>query len=142
MLCLVSELLSSPRAADDLLRSMHGGIAILSGSFILVRGTWLLLDSPLLRLRWLGVAPQLIDTWLLLLGVGLSLWSRQYPFVDGWLTMKLTALVAYIPGGLAFCFEPMAAWQRVCRGASAICSLWRLRAVSCRGNDAARPPMK
>jgi uncharacterized membrane protein SirB2 len=48
---------------------------------------------------WLRITPHVIDSLLLVAGVGLALIIRQYPFVDAWLTAKLLALVAYIAVG-------------------------------------------
>lgn len=48
---------------------------------------------------WLRVTPHIVDTVLLLAGVGLAFLIRQYPFVNGWLTTKLFALVAYVGAG-------------------------------------------
>lgn len=50
---------------------------------------------------WLRVAPHVVDTLLLLAGLALAFMIRQYPFVNGWLTAKLLALVAYIGVGHA-----------------------------------------
>lgn len=79
---------------------VHGAIAVLSGSSFIVRGVWRLMNSPLLSLRWVRIAPHVIDTLLLLLGVVLAVWSHQYPFTHAWLTAKLLALLAYIGLGL------------------------------------------
>ena len=84
----------------DFIRWVHGGIAVASGSFFVVRGVWLLMGSALLRTRFVRVAPHVLDTLLLAFGIGLAVWSRQYPFVDGWLTAKVLALLAYIGLGL------------------------------------------
>jgi uncharacterized membrane protein SirB2 len=48
---------------------------------------------------WLRVTPHVVDTLLLLAGVGLAFLIRQYPFVNGWLTAKLFALIAYVGAG-------------------------------------------
>jgi uncharacterized membrane protein SirB2 len=48
---------------------------------------------------WLRVTPHVVDSLLLLAGIGLALIIRQYPFVDAWLTAKLLALIAYIAAG-------------------------------------------
>jgi uncharacterized membrane protein SirB2 len=48
---------------------------------------------------WLRVTPHVVDSLLLLAGIGLALIIRQYPFVDAWLTAKLLALIAYIGAG-------------------------------------------
>jgi uncharacterized membrane protein SirB2 len=48
---------------------------------------------------WLRVTPHVVDTLLLLAGVGLAFLIRQYPFVNGWLTVKLFALIGYVGVG-------------------------------------------
>jgi uncharacterized membrane protein SirB2 len=48
---------------------------------------------------WLRVTPHVVDSLLLLAGIGLALIIRQYPFLDAWLTAKLLALIAYIGAG-------------------------------------------
>lgn len=50
---------------------------------------------------WLRVAPHVVDTLLLLAGLTLAAVIRQYPFVNGWLTAKVLALIAYIGVGHA-----------------------------------------
>jgi len=50
-------------------------------------------------LGWLRVTPHVVDTLLLLAGVGLAFLVHQYPFVNGWLTAKLFALIAYVGAG-------------------------------------------
>ncbi|MCH1918595.1 SirB2 family protein [Shewanella sp. A3A] len=52
--------------------------------------------SALLQKKWLRIAPHAIDTLLLLSGASLCFIMSQYPIVDGWLTEKLVAVVAYI----------------------------------------------
>jgi uncharacterized membrane protein SirB2 len=49
-----------------------------------------------LQQRWVKVVPHVVDTLLLVCAVILVVWSGQYPFVQGWLTAKLLALIAYI----------------------------------------------
>lgn len=79
-----------------LLLRVHITMVTLSGSLFVLRGLWMLLDSPQLQRRWVKVIPHLVDTVLLASGVGLALAIHQYPLVDGWLTAKITALVVYI----------------------------------------------
>ena len=78
------------------LKHLHITFAALSGSFFLLRGVWMLLDSPLLQRRWVKVVPHVVDTLLLTSALGLVFWSGQYPFVQAWLTAKVLALVVYI----------------------------------------------
>ena len=60
------------------------------------RGVLMLADSPLLGTRLLRIAPHVIDTLLLTSAIWMAAASRQYPFVEGWLTAKVIALLAYI----------------------------------------------
>ncbi|MEO8407458.1 MAG: SirB2 family protein [Oxalobacteraceae bacterium] len=78
------------------LKHFHVTCAALSGSLFLLRGFWMLLDSPVLQRRWVRIAPHVIDTLLLTSALVLVFWSGQYPFVQNWLTAKVIALIAYI----------------------------------------------
>jgi uncharacterized membrane protein SirB2 len=79
-----------------LLKQIHVACVILTIGGFALRGLWMLLDSPLLRHRLTRVLPHVNDTLLLGSGIGLAVLLRQYPLVDGWLTAKLLALLAYI----------------------------------------------
>jgi uncharacterized membrane protein SirB2 len=81
------------------LKYLHVTCAVLSITGYTVRGIWMMRESPWLRKKWVRVAPHIVDTLLLVAGVLLALRIRQYPFVQGWLTAKLLALVAYIVVG-------------------------------------------
>ena len=78
------------------LKHLHMGFAGLSGGLFLLRGAWMLAGSPLLQKRWVRTLPHAIDTVLLSSAVALAVWSAQYPFVQGWLSAKVLALLAYI----------------------------------------------
>jgi uncharacterized membrane protein SirB2 len=78
------------------IKHLHITCAALSGSFFLLRGLWMLTDSPLLQQRRVRVVPHIVDTLLLATALVLVFWSGQYPFVQPWLTAKVLALVAYI----------------------------------------------
>lgn len=78
------------------LRHLHIGAVTLSGGLFLLRGMWMLLDSPQLQARWVRVLPHVIDTVLLLSAIALTLIIQQYPLTHGWLTAKVLALLAYI----------------------------------------------
>ncbi len=79
-----------------LLLRLHITMVTLSGSLFILRGLWMLVDSPRLQQRWVKVIPHLIDTLLLASGVSLALLIGQYPFADSWLTAKVVALTVYI----------------------------------------------
>jgi uncharacterized membrane protein SirB2 len=78
------------------LKHLHLTAVILSFALFALRGLWMLADSPQLQRRWVRIAPHLIDTALLASAIGLTLILQQYPFVNGWLTAKVLALIAYI----------------------------------------------
>ena len=78
------------------IKHIHITFAALSGGFFLLRGLWMLQDSPMLQQRWVRIVPHVVDTLLLTSALALVFWSGQYPFVQSWLTAKVLALVAYI----------------------------------------------
>jgi uncharacterized membrane protein SirB2 len=73
--------------------------ALLSITGYIVRGLWMMRESPWLQKKWVRIAPHIIDTLLLLAGILLAMRIQQYPFVQGWLTAKILALIAYIVVG-------------------------------------------
>ena len=79
-----------------LLKSVHVICAGLSVSGYIVRGIWMLRESPRLQAGWVKVTPHIIDTLLLISAIALTIQVEQYPFVHGWLTAKVLALIAYI----------------------------------------------
>ncbi|WP_296946498.1 SirB2 family protein [uncultured Massilia sp.] len=81
------------------LKHFHMTCAGLSGFLFALRGIWMLRASPLLRQRWVRIAPHVIDTLLLASAIGLSAWSGMRPGQQPWLTAKVVALVAYIALG-------------------------------------------
>ena len=81
------------------LRNLHVFLAVLSISGFIARGILMLRDSPLLSARWVRVAPHVVDTLLLAAGIWLAARMSQYPFVHGWLTAKVFAIIAYIVVG-------------------------------------------
>ena len=81
------------------LKYFHMACTALSGSLFVLRGIWMLRDSAMLQRRWVRVAPHVVDTLLLASALILVIWSRQYPFVQNWLTAKIIALIVYIALG-------------------------------------------
>lgn len=78
------------------LKAIHVGTVIASYALFLLRGAWMLQNSPLLRQRWVRILPHVVDTVLLASAVLLALTIRQYPFVAPWVTAKVLGLVLYI----------------------------------------------
>ena len=79
------------------IRAVHIGAVTLSGLLMLLRGV----AHNWLGAKWVMVWPvkalsYTIDTMLLTAALMLTTILQQYPFVDGWLTMKVLLLVMYI----------------------------------------------
>lgn len=82
-----------------LAKSLHVGCAALSIAGFAARGALMLRGSPLLDTRFARVAPHIVDTALLASALWLAWAIGQYPFVHGWVTAKVFALLAYIALG-------------------------------------------
>jgi len=80
----------------DTLKLVHVSAVYLSGAGFVLRGAWMLRDSSLLRARLTRILPHIVDTVLLGSAILLALRIYQYPFVHGWLTAKVLALLLYI----------------------------------------------
>ena len=79
-----------------LLKQLHLTTIGITLTLFLLRGAWMMRDSPRLKARWVRIVPHINDTLLLASGISLAVLIGQYPLVNGWLTAKLFALIAYI----------------------------------------------
>ena len=79
-----------------LVKWLHVGCAALSIAGFIARGTLMLQGSRLLDTRFVRVAPHVVDTVLLASALWLAWAIGQLPFVQGWVTAKVIALLAYI----------------------------------------------
>ncbi|WP_291991807.1 SirB2 family protein [Candidatus Accumulibacter sp. ACC003] len=82
-----------------LLKQLHITCVVVSGAGFLLRGVWMLRESPLLQLRLVRVVPHIVDTALLGSAIAMAVISAQYPFAVDWLSAKLIALLVYIGCG-------------------------------------------
>ncbi len=104
----------------QLIKNIHILTVFLSlGGFIL-RWIWVMQDSPRLQQRWVRIAPHVNDTVLLIAAITLAVNIHQYPFVDGWLTAKVLALLVYIGLGMATIRHGKSKQQRIITGLAAI----------------------
>lgn len=87
-----------------LIKNIHIGLALFSGSLFVVRGLWVLLagsGAPLQRV--INKVSYVIDTGLLLAALLLLIILHFTPLSAGWLQAKLFLLVLYVVfGALAF----------------------------------------
>jgi len=85
------------------IRLLHITAVLASGALFAARGLGLLLGARWPRLAAVRYSSYIIDTVLLTAAMMLMTIVRQYPFVHGWLTVKVVLLVVYILlGVLAF----------------------------------------
>jgi uncharacterized membrane protein SirB2 len=80
--------------------ALHVGCVVLSIAGFLLRGAWMLIDSPLRRTRPARVLPHVVDSFLLVGALGLAATLGDWPFAQPWLTAKVLALLAYIGLGM------------------------------------------
>jgi len=81
-------------------RTLHVACAVASIAGFALRGVLMLQESPWLQLRFVRIAPHVVDTLLLASAIGLAWFLGQVPFVHGWITAKVFALLAYIVLGM------------------------------------------
>jgi uncharacterized membrane protein SirB2 len=79
---------------------LHVSCAALSYAGFFARGVLMIRAAPLLQARWVRIVPHVVDTVLLATAIALAVMSRQYPFIEPWLTAKVVALVIYIGVGV------------------------------------------
>jgi uncharacterized membrane protein SirB2 len=78
------------------IKFVHVLCVVLSGSLFALRGLLMLMRSRLTHHLALRVTSWTIDTTLLTSALMLVTVLHQYPFVHGWLTVKVCLLVVYI----------------------------------------------
>ncbi len=79
-----------------LIKQLHMSSALLSISLFILRLIWMLGWPAMLQWKPARIVPHVVDTVLLLTAVVLAWVAQQYPFVHGWLTAKVVALIVYI----------------------------------------------
>ena len=82
--------------AYGFLKQFHLATIAITLTLFVLRGVWMMADSPRLQARWVRIVPHVNDTLLLASGLSLAVLLGQYPLVNGWLTAKLFALILYI----------------------------------------------
>ncbi|MBL8393711.1 MAG: SirB2 family protein [Candidatus Accumulibacter sp.] len=82
-----------------ILKHLHIGCVVLSGTGFLLRGLLMLADSRWLQQPIVRILPHVVDTVLLGSAIAMAVISAQYPFSTDWLTAKLLGLLIYIGCG-------------------------------------------
>ena len=79
-----------------ILKTIHVTCVGLSFFGFFIRGIWMLSDSSKLQLRWVKIAPHVIDTLLLASAIILAVQMHLSPIAHPWLMTKIIALLLYI----------------------------------------------
>jgi uncharacterized membrane protein SirB2 len=82
-----------------MLKTLHFSLAFLTVAGFVIRAGWAYSAPQMLQQKWVRIAPHVIDSLLLILGVVLAFSLPDGP-MQGWLGAKLIALLAYIGFGV------------------------------------------
>ena len=113
-----------------ILKNLHLATIALTLTLFILRGVWVMADSPRLQARWVRIVPHVNDTLLLASGIALAVLIQQYPLVHGWLTAKLIALIAYIALGTVALKRGKARGQRIAAWIAALLVFGYMAAVA------------
>lgn len=81
-------------------KTVHMTCAAISITGFVIRGILMMIESKLLRLRWVRIVPHIVDTLLLVSAVTLAVQLGFTPGNSPWLMAKIVGILAYI--GLGF----------------------------------------
>lgn len=79
-----------------LLRGLHIATVYATLALFLLRGFWMVTESPRLQDRWIRVAPHANDTLLLIAAIAMLVVGGLNPLEQPWLLAKIVGLLAYI----------------------------------------------
>jgi uncharacterized membrane protein SirB2 len=79
-----------------LLRSLHIVTVHLTLALFLLRGFWMLTESPRLDARWVRIVPHINDSLLLFAAIAMLVVAGLNPLAQPWLLAKIIGLLAYI----------------------------------------------
>jgi len=113
-----------------LVKQIHLLTVVVTLVLFVLRGAWMMADSPRLKARWVRIVPHLNDTLLLASGIALAVLLQQYPLVHGWLTAKLVALILYIVLGTIALKRGRSKGQRVAAWIAALAVFGYMLAVA------------
>ncbi|MCF6282348.1 MAG: SirB2 family protein [Candidatus Polarisedimenticolaceae bacterium] len=82
------------------IKGLHITTVVITGGLFLLRFIWMINGTLQRRGNWVRRLPATNDTILLACGLAMTTIIHQYPFIHGWLTAKVVALLAYIIFGV------------------------------------------
>jgi len=78
------------------LKHLHVLTVVVTLLLFLLRGFWMLTDSPRLHARWARIAPHVNDTLLLLAAIAMLVVGGLNPLQQPWIMAKIIGLLVYI----------------------------------------------
>ena len=78
------------------LKYLHMLTVAITLPLFLLRGFWMLADSPRLQARWLKIVPHVNDTLLLTAAIAMLVVAGLNPLQHPWVMAKIIGLLAYI----------------------------------------------
>lgn len=78
------------------LKHLHALTVLVTITLFLLRGFWMLRDSPRLQARWAKIVPHINDTVLLAAAIGMLIVGGLNPLDRPWVMAKIIGLLAYI----------------------------------------------
>ena len=82
-----------------LLRLVHVSTIHISLALFLLRGFWMLQESPRLNAKWVRIVPHVNDALLLAAAIAMLVVASLNPLEQPWLMAKIIGLLAYIGVG-------------------------------------------
>jgi len=82
-----------------LLRTLHIATVQLTLILFLLRGFWMLVESPHLNARWARIVPHVNDSLLLFAAIAMLVVAGLNPLDQPWILAKIIGLLAYIGFG-------------------------------------------
>jgi len=78
------------------MKHLHMTLALLSVILFTLRFVWVLMNSQQINKKWVKIAPHVIDTFLLVIGITMAVKLSINPVEQLWLAEKILAVFAYI----------------------------------------------
>ena len=83
-----------------MIKSLHMIAGVMTISGFVLRGYWMMAQSDKLQLKFIRIAPHIVDTLFLLSGIALVSMLHINVLSESWLLAKFAGLIAYIVLGI------------------------------------------
>jgi len=80
----------------ETLKHLHALTVAATLALFLLRGYWMLRESPRLQARWVRIVPHINDSLLLAAAIAMLIIAQVNPLDQPWLMAKIIGLIAYI----------------------------------------------